>query len=754
VAAAQVTAARLTAVIDAFGRCEGEPEACADPRRNAALARAARSAREAGVADAQILRAIALAKAGETVWRVAEPGIAPTPWLIGSGAREDIEAGARPAARIAAAGWETGRVVLAPDARDAEAALRALSAPRAAIDVRAFFGDDGGDLAGFAAAVQTWVAALDQRAEGDFRPLGLTLGGVADHLVARGLTFGAEDGCVEAGGLFALAAGAALEASADRARALGPYPEFGADRAAALENLQTRLDRARALPASALSEAAVAALTAALKAARKHGLRNSELIGLYDDPELSLRLGARLGVQPWAGPVALNQTADGEVFESLSAAAAEGLRRAGADLDAARAKALGARTLAGAPGIDHAALKARGFTGHELAIVEQALTGARTLAEAFSPARIDQGFLRDVLGVSAEALADPAFDLLRELGFSAEALALAQAYALGDGDLSAFGPAFAVSPTLDQRLAMTAAAEAFSCAPSLAAIPLPATADPAQAARVQSAAARAGLRAIRLVREPGVQSLDLPLLEEPEARRPRFDPPPVERVVEKIVERDRTRRKLPDRRKGYIQKAAVGGHKVYLHTGEYDDGEVGEIFLDMHKEGAAFRSLMNNFAIAISIGLQYGVPLEEFVDAFVFTRFEPAGRVDGNDSIRSATSILDYIFRELAVSYLDRHDLANADPDQYSADGLGEAEHERIADPQTASRFISKGFSRGATAPHNLGVLPFGARRGGIANDRGGSGVCPECGDVTMVRRGAGFVCESCGESEGASESL
>src|SRR5205085_2404410 len=208
--------------------------------------------------------------------------------------------------------------------------------------------------------------------------------------------------------------------------------------------------------------------------------------------------------------------------------------------------------------------------------------------------------------------------------------------------------------------------------------------------------------AVRVRRAPAPLALDLP--EAGEAPRPARKPPPSlqERVVERIVERDRTRRKLPDRRKGYIQKAAVGGHKVYLHTGEYDDGLLGEIFIDMHKEGAAFRSLMNNFAISISIGLQYGVPLEEFVDAFVFTRFEPAGRVDGNDSIRSATSILDYIFRELAVSYLDRHDLANADPDQYSADGLGEAEHERIADPQTASRFISKGFSRGATAPDNL----------------------------------------------------
>src|SRR6202166_838029 len=137
-----------------------------------------------------------------------------------------------------------------------------------------------------------------------------------------------------------------------------------------------------------------------------------------------------------------------------------------------------------------------------------------------------------------------------------------------------------------------------------------------------------------------------------------------ERIVERIVERVRAREreKLPHRRKGYTQKAIVGGHKVYLHTGEYEDGRLGEIFIDMHKEGAAFRSLMNNFAIAISLGLQYGVPLEEYVEAFTFTRFEPAGFVQGNDSIKNATSVLDYIFRELGVSYLGRHDLAHVAP--------------------------------------------------------------------------------------------
>ena len=171
----------------------------------------------------------------------------------------------------------------------------------------------------------------------------------------------------------------------------------------------------------------------------------------------------------------------------------------------------------------------------------------------------------------------------------------------------------------------------------------------------------------------------------------------------------------------------MGGHKVYLHTGEYDDGELGEIFIDMHKEGAAFRSLMNNFAIAISIGLQYGVPLDEFVDAFVYTRFEPAGPVTGNDQVRSATSILDYLFRELGVSYLDRQDLANADPDALNADGLGGGAKEGEGEDEAAavSRLISKGFSRGA-APDNLLYLPL--RPAGVRAERQG----PDAGEGSI----------------------
>jgi ribonucleoside-diphosphate reductase alpha chain len=165
----------------------------------------------------------------------------------------------------------------------------------------------------------------------------------------------------------------------------------------------------------------------------------------------------------------------------------------------------------------------------------------------------------------------------------------------------------------------------------------------------------------------------------------------------------------------------------------------------MHKEGAAFRSVMNNFAIAISIGLQYGVPLDEFVDAFVFTRFEPAGPVTGNDTVKSATSILDYVFRELGISYLGRDDLGSTDADALNADGLGRGKADGVSgeEPQPASRFISRGFARGA-ASDNLVFLPTANRSPGPAA-LGAAEVCAACGDIAVVRKGQALICETCG---------
>jgi ribonucleoside-diphosphate reductase alpha chain len=225
-----------------------------------------------------------------------------------------------------------------------------------------------------------------------------------------------------------------------------------------------------------------------------------------------------------------------------------------------------------------------------------------------------------------------------------------------------------------------------------------------------------------------------------------------------------SRTRLPDRRKGYIQKATVGGHKVYLHTGEFDDGSLGEIFIDMHKEGAAFRSLMNNFAIAVSLGLQYGVPLEEYVDAFVFTRFEPAGEVTGNDQIARATSILDYIFRELAVSYLAREDLAELG--DVTHDGLGRGLEDGIEKsqaqplPDEAAHLISRGFARGQI-PDNIVIFNTLREEREAEQSESETDVdetepaspayladaCPSCGSFTLYMEDADgeIACDTCG---------
>jgi ribonucleoside-diphosphate reductase alpha chain len=249
------------------------------------------------------------------------------------------------------------------------------------------------------------------------------------------------------------------------------------------------------------------------------------------------------------------------------------------------------------------------------------------------------------------------------------------------------------------------------------------------------------------------------------------------RIAEKIVYRYiANRRRLPDRRAGYTQKARIGNHKIYLRTGEYEDGTLGEIFLDMHKEGAAFRSMTNCFAIAVSLGLQHGVPLEEYVDAFVFTRFEPNGVVQGNPHIKMTTSIIDYIFRELAITYLGRHDLAQVEAEDLRGDALHrdregpefeseEVVGERLVEPKRVSpAFATPRSGHLHPLPNDgNGASPRGGTRAGVlaqaleekirqARLKGYEGYpCPECGQLTLVRSGACSKCDTCGATSGCS---
>ncbi len=747
---------RLGAVSDAVRRCHGDADACADPDANQVLARAAWGAREAGAADEEIADAIALGRAGE---HAAPAPSAPILLTDRAGAL----ASAPGSRRAALAAWSRADLTLAFAESDALALERAAAGPRAALDAVA--SDDDAHLAAIArllvvaldieASVGFCDTVADAHRRRDWRPVTLALAGVAERLVAEGLAYGFPAALARAAALQALVSAAALDASAELAETLGPYPGFDGERDDRLADLNRRLALARALPESPTAGLTRALLGQARARAVKTGLRNAQVTGAASDAELSLRLGGLCqDADPWRGPLALAESADGVILPTLDAVALQGLALLGADADRARAHVLGRRSLEGAPAIDPAALASRGFTDHEIAAVESALPAAADLSAAFSPTVVGVGFVCDVLGAATDDAEAPGFDTLALAGFTPAEISAAEAWALGTGKLAdapflgeAARTVFlgeAETPP-EARLAMAAAMEAFTCSALPAPLSLSFADGPEAAVALQSRAAAAGLRAVRLTRAsaPAGFRLALPDPAASEARAGPTMPPPRERVVERIIEVDRSRQRLPDRRKGYIQKATIGGHKLYLHTGEYDDGELGEIFIDMHKEGAAFRSLMNNFAIAISIGLQYGVPLEEFVEAFVFTRFEPAGPVTGNDSIRSATSILDYVFRELGVSYLDRRDLANLDPGELNADGLGKGE---AKEPQPVARFISKGFSRGA-APDNLVFLPVPSRAGGGASAVAVADVCPACGDIAVVRKGQKLICETCGGS-------
>ena len=463
------------------------------------------------------------------------------------------------------------------------------------------------------------------------------------------------------------------------------------------------------------------------------------------------------GIEPDFALVKFKKLAGGGYFKIINRAVPEALRVLGYS-DATTADietyAVGHGTLANAPGINHAALKAKGFTPEAIERLEKALPTAFDIRFAFNKWTLGEEFCTDALGLPAEDLAKPAFDMLAALGFSRREIEAANVYVCGamtvEGAPHLRAEHYAVfdcaNPcgrngkrflSVESHIRMMAAAQPFISGAISKTINMPNEATVEDCKQAYLLSWKLGLKANALYRDGSKlsQPLQSQLIadeEDDEDVIEAFVEKPAtaraaalaEKVVEKVVERIvvmRERERMPDRRKGYTQKAVVGGHKVYLRTGEYDDGRLGEIFLDMHKEGAALRSLLNNFAIAVSLGLQYGVPLEEYVDAFTFTRFEPSGPVQGNDSIKYATSILDYVFRELAVSYLDRFDLAHVDPTvvaaTFDALGKGVEEGKPQADDRQASKYVSRGLTRSRT--DRLGVIAGGGEREGRGEARG-----------------------------------
>ena len=738
------------------------------------------------------------------------------------------------------------------------------------------------DVKAYEHAIRLWTLTLEisvamaqfpsreiARLSYDYRTLGLGYANIGGLLMSSGIPYDSDEGRAICGALSAIMTGRAYATSAEIAAKSGAFPghrinaeamlrvirnhKRAADgEAAGYEKLSvapTPLDHAELAEAgpewAELSQAARAAWGDALALGEKHGFRNAQVSVIAPTGTIGLVMDCdTTGIEPDFALVKFKKLAGGGYFKIINRAVPEALRALGYDEKQTAdivAYAVGRATLAHAPGVNHAALKAKGLPDAAIDKVEAALAGAFDIRFVFNKWTLGVETLEKALKIPPERYDAPGFDLLTALGFSKAEIEAANSFACGAMTLEGAPylkpehlPVFdCANPcgrtgkrylSVESHIRMMAAAQPFITGAISKTINMPNDATVEDCKDAYMLSWRLGLKANALYRDGSKlsQPLSAQLIENDEEddeavetlialNAPQRAAAIAERIVERVVERverTREREKLPDRRKGYTQKAVVGGHKVYLRTGEYQDGRLGEIFIDMHKEGAAFRSLMNNFAIAISLGLQYGVPLEEYVEAFTFTRFEPAGFVQGNDAIKNATSILDYIFRELAISYLGRNDLAHIAPEEIGATVLGggvdqDKAPEAASGAPAASAIVSRGLVRskadklmlvrqataaegqgkagaspaggyvqGATALKPPGLDPgvaephavaFGAaapahgaetvaEKRAEARMKGYVGeACPECGNFTMVRNGTCLKCDTCGATTGCS---
>ncbi len=694
----------------------------------------------------------------------------------------------------------------------------------------------------------------------EFRTLGLGFANIGGLLMTMGLPYDSDEGRALCGAISAVMTGRAYATSAQMAAQLGAFPGHAKNaghmlrvirnhRRAALgepegyEGLAVPpvpLDHANC-PDGDLSRRAKAAWDDALKLGEKHGYRNAQVSVIAPTGTIGLVMDCdTTGIEPDYALVKFKKLAGGGYFKIINRAVPAALKKLGytdAQIEDVITYAVGHGTLKGAPGVNHETLAQKGFTKDRIAAVEEALGSAFDIRYVFNRFTLGDDFCRETLKMSDEQLNDMGFDILAHMGFARDEIEAANTYVCGamtlegaphlkEEHLPVFDCANACGRigkrylSAESHIRMMAAAQPFISGAISKTVNMPNEATVEDCLNAYELSWKLGLKANALYRDGSKlsQPLTAQVLEDDDDDEEDFaemvakDQPAVQRVekvvekvVERIVERHvHQREKLPSRRKGYTQKAIVGGHKVYLRTGEYDDGQLGEIFIDMHKEGAAFRAMMNNFAIAISLGLQYGVPLEEYVEAFTFTRFEPAGPVQGNDTIKQATSILDYIFRELAVSYLGRTDLAHVDPADIGFDAMGKGESEGKAPrgkgaerTMPARRVVSTGYMRRMEldnvvimqgqaearamqakaqtsasaqaavtglsetqtaileppreAPSSQHAIQTAARAA-EARMKGYEGeACGECGNFTMVRNGTCLKCDTCGATSGCS---
>jgi len=684
----------------------------------------------------------------------------------------------------------------------------------------------------------------------EFRTLGLGYANLGALLMVMGVPYDSEEGRAIAGALTAIMHCRAYATSAEMAAQLGPFPGYARNQPHMLRVIRNHRRAAYNAPAEEyegltitpmgidpaycpadLLRAAREDADAMLARGERHGYRNAQVTVIAPTGTIGLVMDCdTTGVEPDFALVKFKKLAGGGYFKIVNQSVPLALRRLGyseAQIDEIVKYAVGHATLKGCPHINPASLKAKGFTDDAIARIEAALPTAFEMQFAFNKWTLGEDFCRTALGFSDDQLNDPGFNMLVALGFSREHIQAANDYVCGTMTVEGaphlkpehyavfdcankcgrYGRRF-ISP--EGHILMMAAAQPFISGAISKTINLPNEATVQDIANAYLLSWKVGTKANALYRDGSKlsQPLNTAADEAEQAADSAGDEQAArqngegvaslsglntaqQQVLERVVVRYLARqRRLPNRRGGYTQKAKIAGHTVFLRTGEYTDGSLGEIFIDMHREGAGFRSLLNCFAIAVSLGLQYGVPLEEFVDSFVFTKFEPSGPVSGNDHIRFASSVIDYIFRELAITYLGRTDLAHevavpqpdVEPEFDGEEVLSEqapgaaqlrlparefneptgADHGADRDAaQLRSESVSRNPNGNGFHPHvsasldvktvkvaadEVGEKRRQARLKGYTGD-----ACPECGSFTLVRNGTCLKCETCGATTGCS---
>ncbi len=645
----------------------------------------------------------------------------------------------------------------------------------------------------------------------EFRTLGLGYANLGTLLMLQGIPYDSNEAFAICGALTAIMHMSAYATSAEMSKELGSFPKYEANKNHMLKVVRNHRRAAYNVPTeeyeglsifpvginpkhcpSDLLKAAREDADRAIELGTKHGFRNAQVTVIAPTGTIGLVMDCdTTGVEPDFALVKFKKLAGGGYFKIINQSIPPALERLGYNKDQINEivkYAKGAGSLEGCPYINHESLKAKGFADAILDKLEKTLPSVFDLSFAFNKFTLGADFLINKLGFSEEEINSFDFNLLTSLGFSKQEIATANDYVCGT--MTVEGAPFLKHehyPVFDcankcgkkgtrfirsaAHIKMMAAAQPFISGAISKTINLPNQASVEDVKEAYMESWKLGIKANALYRDGSKLSQPLNTItdEEMEAIIEDKENNDIVKVAEKIIHRYiAKRRRLPDRRTGYTQKAKINGQSVYIRTGEYENGQLGEIFIDMHREGAAFRSLLNCFAISISLGLQHGVPLEEFIDAFVFTRFEPSGIVTGNDKIKMATSVIDYIFRELAVTYLGRYDLAHVEPDEQKSKAspgivkkLNEPEFvseevvsERLVEldkdhVQNYNYSLSANEAKFHKMPEHQNSMQSKVRQ---AIERGYTGdICTECQSMTMVRNGTCLKCMTCGATSGCS---